>query len=186
MVIADNHISQSRWCCSLDDGNDFFGDSSFDPQEWLQGLRLVARRFLNKSTVLAMSLQNEIRGTMENANDWNNYVTQGVTTIHNINPTVLVIVSGLDYDNDLRCLKEKPKPLTVETLDNKLVFEVHLYSFSGDFESKFVQQPLSNICANIMNGFVDHAEFVIEGPNPFSLFVSEYGYDQREVNDAEN
>ena len=95
-----------------------------------------------------------------------------------------MIVSGLNFDNDLRCLKEKP--LNVSTLDNKLVFEVHLYSFSGDPESKFINQPLNNICANIINGFVDHAEFVREGPNPFPLFVSEYGYDQREVNDAEN
>ncbi|XP_023533776.1 uncharacterized protein LOC111795530 [Cucurbita pepo subsp. pepo] len=184
MVIADNHISQPRWCCSLDDGNGFFGDRYFDPQEWLQGLSLVAQRFSKKSTVVGMSLRNEIRGTNENANDWNNYVTQGVTTIHNINPNVLVIVSGLNYDNDLRCLKEKP--LNVSTLDNKLVFEVHLYSFSGDSESKFINQPLNNICANIINGFVDHAEFVTEGSNPFPLFVSEYGYDQREVNDAEN
>ncbi|XP_023536240.1 uncharacterized protein LOC111797470 [Cucurbita pepo subsp. pepo] len=38
MVIADNHMSQPRWCCSLDDGNGFFGDRYFDPQEWLQGL----------------------------------------------------------------------------------------------------------------------------------------------------
>ncbi|XP_022158418.1 uncharacterized protein LOC111024912, partial [Momordica charantia] len=37
-----------------------------------------------------------------------------------------------------------------------------------------------------MNGFIDHAGFVMEGSNPFPLFVSEYGYDQREVNDAEN
>ena len=51
MVIADNHISQPRWCCSLDDGNGFFGNNNFDPQEWLQGLSLVAQRFRNKSTV---------------------------------------------------------------------------------------------------------------------------------------
>ncbi|XP_031739087.1 glycosyl hydrolase 5 family protein-like [Cucumis sativus] len=184
MVIADNHMSQPRWCCSLDDGNGFFGNNNFDPQEWLQGLSLVAQRFRNKSTVVGMSLRNEIRGFMENANDWNKYITQGVTTIHNINSEVLVIVSGLNYDNDLRCLKEKP--LNVSTLDNKLVFEVHLYSFSGDSESKFVKQPLNNICANIMNGFIDHVGFVMQGPNPFPLFVSEYGYDQREVNDAEN
>ena len=51
MVIADNHMSQPRWCCSLDDGNGFFGNRYFDPQEWLQGLSLVAQRFNNKSTV---------------------------------------------------------------------------------------------------------------------------------------
>ena len=51
MVIADNHMSQPRWCCSLDYGNGFFGDRYFDPQEWLQGLSLVAQRFSKKSTV---------------------------------------------------------------------------------------------------------------------------------------
>ncbi|XP_022975076.1 uncharacterized protein LOC111474049 [Cucurbita maxima] len=51
MVIADNHMSQPRWCCSLDDGNGFFGDRYFDPQEWLQGLSLVVQRFSKKPTV---------------------------------------------------------------------------------------------------------------------------------------
>ena len=46
--VADNHMSQRRWCCSLDDGNGFFGDCYFDPQEWLQGLSLVAQRFFRK------------------------------------------------------------------------------------------------------------------------------------------
>ncbi|KAG6592280.1 hypothetical protein SDJN03_14626, partial [Cucurbita argyrosperma subsp. sororia] len=45
MVILDNHISQSRWCCSLDNGNGFFGDRNFNPNEWLQGLSFVAVQF---------------------------------------------------------------------------------------------------------------------------------------------
>ena len=45
MVILDNHISQSRWCCSLDDGNGFFRDRNFNPNEWLQGLSFVAVQF---------------------------------------------------------------------------------------------------------------------------------------------
>ena len=45
MVILDNHISQPRWCCSLHDGNGFFGDRNFKPIEWLRGLAYVARHF---------------------------------------------------------------------------------------------------------------------------------------------
>lgn len=45
MVILDNHISQPRWCCSLNDGNGFFGDRNFNPYEWLRGLAFVARHF---------------------------------------------------------------------------------------------------------------------------------------------
>ena len=87
-----------------------------------------------------------------------------------------MIVSGLNYDNDFRSLKGKP--LNVSTLDNKSVFEVYLYSFTRDSESKFTQQPLNNIFTNIVNGFVDPVEFVMEASNPFHLFVSEYGYDR--------
>ncbi|KAG6579537.1 hypothetical protein SDJN03_23985, partial [Cucurbita argyrosperma subsp. sororia] len=49
MVVSDNHISQPRWCWSVDDGNGFFGDRYFDPQEWLQGIRLAAQTLKSKS-----------------------------------------------------------------------------------------------------------------------------------------
>ena len=51
MVVSDNHVSQPGWCCGNDDGNGFFGDRYFDPQEWLQGLRLAAETLKNKSHV---------------------------------------------------------------------------------------------------------------------------------------
>ena len=47
-----------------------------------------------------MSLRNEIHGTNENANDLNNYVTQGVTTIHDINPNVLMIQRNPEIKNE--------------------------------------------------------------------------------------
>ena len=55
MVVSDNHISQPRWCCSVDDGNGFFGDRYFDPQEWLQGIRLAAQTLKSKSQVCLRS-----------------------------------------------------------------------------------------------------------------------------------
>ncbi|XP_022958497.1 uncharacterized protein LOC111459707 [Cucurbita moschata] len=184
MVIADNHISQPRWCCSLNDGNGFFGDRYFDPQEWLEGLRLVARRFTNKSNVVAMSLRNELRGAKSSSKDWNKYMTQGATTIHDINPNLLVIVSGLNFDNDLRCQRHNPLPLN--NLHNKLVFEVHLYSFSGATKTKFITNPLNKICSTIINGFVERAEFVMQGAEAVPLFVSEFGFDQRGTNVADD
>lgn len=51
MVVADNHISKPTWCCSNQDGNGFFGDLYFDPDEWLQGLRTVATLFKGKPQV---------------------------------------------------------------------------------------------------------------------------------------
>lgn len=51
MVVLDNHISRPGWCCSNDDGNGFFGDVDFSPDEWLQGLTAVARKYKGNAAV---------------------------------------------------------------------------------------------------------------------------------------
>lgn len=51
MVLLDNHISKPDWCCSNTDGNGFFGDRYFDPNEWMKGLSFVADRFKEKRQV---------------------------------------------------------------------------------------------------------------------------------------
>ncbi|KAK4486485.1 hypothetical protein RD792_009167 [Penstemon davidsonii] len=48
-VILDNHISQPQWCCRGNDGNGFFGDFNFNPNEWLQGLAAVATTYKSYS-----------------------------------------------------------------------------------------------------------------------------------------
>lgn len=51
MVLADNHVSDPKWCCDNDDGNGFFDDVHFSPHEWLQGLSNVANRVKGKPQV---------------------------------------------------------------------------------------------------------------------------------------
>lgn len=51
MVLADNHVSDPKWCCGHNDGNGFFGDEHFNPEEWLQGLSMIANRVKGKSQV---------------------------------------------------------------------------------------------------------------------------------------
>lgn len=51
MVLADNHVSDPKWCCDDNDGNGFFGDHQFNPNEWLQGLSNVANRVKGKPQV---------------------------------------------------------------------------------------------------------------------------------------
>lgn len=51
MVLADNHVSDPKWCCDNNDGNGFFGDQYFNSEEWLQGLSNVANRVKGKSQV---------------------------------------------------------------------------------------------------------------------------------------
>lgn len=51
MVVLDNHVSRPQWCCGDDDGNGFFGDLYFDPEEWLRGLERVAWRYRDSPQV---------------------------------------------------------------------------------------------------------------------------------------
>lgn len=51
MVVLDNHVSRPQWCCGRDDGNGFFGDLYFDVDEWVRGLKIVAKKFKGFSQV---------------------------------------------------------------------------------------------------------------------------------------
>ncbi|KAL4019131.1 hypothetical protein IC575_022770 [Cucumis melo] len=187
MIVLDNHISQPRWCCSLDDGNGFFGDRHFDALEWLQGLDYVARNFTGHSQVIGMSLRNELRGPYTNMDNWYKYVSNGSHLIHTKNPNLLVIISGVTFDTDLSFLKEKPLGYN---LHNKVVLEAHLYPFSGSEklpESKFVKKPLNVVCNQVKEKFEREAGFVVNMENePYPLWLSEFGYDLRGDNKAQN
>ncbi|KAL9679987.1 hypothetical protein QQ045_017858 [Rhodiola kirilowii] len=183
MVVLDNHVSKPMWCCSDNDGNGFFGDNYFDPTEWVQGLNLVAAKYKGKSQVVGMSLRNELRGRKQNELDWHRYMQEGAKTISNANPDLLVIASGLSYDSTLGFLRNSS--LRIDLAD-KLVYEVHRYSFTAGGRQNWLVHPLNQVCGNVKNQFEDQAGFLLNSSNPVPLFVSEFGVDQRGVNQADN
>ncbi|KAL2238275.1 uncharacterized protein LOC105164045 [Sesamum indicum] len=181
MVVLDNHVSQPKWCCSGADGNGFFGDAEFDPTEWLQGLAAVAGTYKGNSVVIGMSLRNELRGDRQNEADWYKYMQEGAKTVHQENPDCLVIVSGLSYDTNLGFLKAKPLGVN---LKNKLVYEAHWYSF-GTPADKWAAET-NHLCGAAAKTARDNYVFLTTGDNPFPLFLSEFGIDQRGANEADN
>ncbi|XP_027348375.1 glycosyl hydrolase 5 family protein-like [Abrus precatorius] len=182
MVLIDDHVSLPEWCCSNDDQNGFFGDRHFNPHEWLQGLAFIARYFKGKPNVFAMDLRNELRGSRQNVLDWHKYMSQGAKTIHEINPDLLVIVSGLNFDNDLSFLKKKGLDLN---FTNKIVYEAHIYSFSGD-QGRWNEQPVNRICNAMLKTLNEQSAFLMSGKNPVPLFISEFGYDETLGNSVDN
>lgn len=131
-----------------------------------------------------MSMRNELRGPNQTEHIWYKQIRKGGRTIHSINPNLLVIVSGLEFDTDLSFLKQKPLKLK---LPNKVVFEAHWYSFSsitGGVE--WTEQPLNQICHNRTEWFESGAAFVGTGSNPAPFFLSEFGIDLRGVNPRDN
>nr|KAJ0204966.1 hypothetical protein LSAT_V11C500285610 [Lactuca sativa] len=183
MVILDNHVSEPMWCCSNNDGNGFFGDKYFDPDEWLEGLSIVGKRYRNTPMVVAMSLRNELRGPRQNANDWYQWVRRGASTIHKVNPNVLVLISGLNYDLDFSPLKSEPLGLD-RALPNKIVYETHRYSFTEG--QRWLRQPLNQMCSNVIRDINNRATFLTTGSDPAPLFISEFGVNLMGTRQSDN
>ncbi|KAL8556702.1 hypothetical protein ACS0TY_004238 [Phlomoides rotata] len=178
MVILDNHVSQPQWCCGNTDGNGFFGDKYFDPNEWLSGLHIAATRYKDTPAVVGMSLRNELRGPRQNDKDWYKYVEQGARRINTDNPKLLILISGLNYDLNLGFLNGHPLNLNIQ---NKIVYEIHRYAF--DKSSKFWSER--DACGKFTGEFHSGAGFLTEGKNAAPLFVTEFGINQAKTEPSE-
>ena len=104
MVLFDNQVSRSEWCCSTDDGNGWWNDAYFNVTEWLYSLQALSSHYAAiQPNAVAYSLRNELRTDKpfeQQVADWLYYVPQGVDALHTGDPTALVFVSGLGYDTD--------------------------------------------------------------------------------------
>ncbi|XP_057950291.1 glycosyl hydrolase 5 family protein-like [Malania oleifera] len=170
MVILDNHLSKPGWCCSSNDGNGFFGDTFFNPDDWLTGLTRMAALFNDTPYVVGMSLRNELRGPKQNPNAWYRYMQRGAETVHAANPNALVILSGLSYDTDLSFIQRRAVTLTFA---GKHLFEFHWYSFS--FGNDFGKGNVNQACGKAVQTVMSRGGFVLEKGWP--LLVSEFGAD---------
>ncbi|XP_031124179.1 glycosyl hydrolase 5 family protein-like [Ipomoea triloba] len=184
MMVLDNQVSEPMWCCANNDGNGFFGDKYFDPKEWLQGLATVASLYKDTPMVVGISLRNELRGPLQNESVWYKNVEKGAKTLNRANPNLLVIISGLDYDLDFRFLKQKP--LGLNMMRKKMVYETHRYAFSEGQSKMWEAGPLNKVCYNITQEMEDKEGFLLIGKDAAPLFVSEFGIDQREVSEPDN
>ncbi|KAL5702391.1 cellulase [Ranunculus cassubicifolius] len=179
MVILDNHISVPGWCCSPEDGNGFFGDHYFYPLLWLKGLEKMATLFKDTKNVVGMSLRNELRGPNQNVTVWRKYMQEGAEIVHKANPDVLVILSGLSSDNDLRFLKGQQVKVS---FTKKLVFEVHQYGVS--IKDGWVKGNPNDVCGKFISTFMSNAGYLLK--HGFPLFLSEFGGDQGGTNVNDN
>ncbi|XP_062117025.1 glycosyl hydrolase 5 family protein-like [Humulus lupulus] len=179
MVILDNHVSKPSWCCSDSDGNGFFGDKYFDPDLWIEGLTRMASLFKGVGNVVGISLRNELRGPKQNVEDWYKYMQSGAEAVHSANPDLLVIFSGLGYDQDLSFLRDRAVDLT---FSGKLVFEVHWYAFSDG--NAWENGNANQVCEAVFRKRMRSSWFLLD--QGFPLFVSEFGVDQRGINDNDN
>ncbi|KAJ8768547.1 hypothetical protein K2173_022654 [Erythroxylum novogranatense] len=183
LVLLDNHVSMPIWCCSDNDGNGFFGDTYFEAQEWINSLITVAQRYKGKSQVIGIGTRNEMRGPQQNETLWYKYITEAANKIHEVNPDVLVVASGLNYATDLSFLKAKPLGFN---LNNKLVLEAHSYAWSTGDGNSWLNQPLNEVCAQKIQLIDGKFGFLNNGENAVPIFIGEFGLNQQNVSSLED
>jgi hypothetical protein len=91
----------------------------------------------------------------------------------------LVILSGLNNDNDLAFLNRRPVHLS---FSSKLAFEVHWYSFSDPHQ--WLAGNPNQVCARVAASVARRTLYLLDRGWP--VFLSEFGVDNRSGNAADN
>ncbi|PSN68792.1 glycosyl hydrolase family 5 protein-like protein/cellulase [Corynespora cassiicola Philippines] len=185
-VHLDNHMSKGAWCCSGNDGNAWFGDRYFNVEKWKRGLQYMAEHvwMIGKAwpNLVSIGLRNEFRRPDSAGSslpyDWPTWYTQNVAAadvVNKANPNILIFLSGLDYDTNLRPIPwaddiggGKKFQLTDFKYANKLALELHNYQTSTS-DCPGMEGGLWN------NGFRATGERAV---NKMPVVLTEFGFTQ--------
>ena len=66
MVILDNHVSDSGWCCSSTDGNGLWYTDNYPASQWMSLWQKMVQRYTENKFVIGVDLRNELRTTTVN------------------------------------------------------------------------------------------------------------------------
>ncbi|KAE9373559.1 glycoside hydrolase family 5 protein, partial [Stipitochalara longipes BDJ] len=191
-VHLDNHVSKAMWCCSLTDGNSWFGDTYFDTDKWIRGLSYMATHGkANWQTFSSMGLRNELRPALTGApnlqpytwSTWKTYMTAAASAIYSTNPDVLIYFSGLESDFNI-----EPAVGGSTLLDPGFSFDVASYEWAHKlvFEMHEYDENISSSCPiyeTILESFGADATTRTTG-NRGPLVISEWGHDETDASDA--
>lgn len=132
MVILDNHVSRSDWCCNEKDGNGLWYNREYPENHWIEDWKTLARRYKAQPNVVAVDLRNELRsgaqwGGSDPVLDWHAAAERGGNAILAENPSLLIMVEGTKYSLDFAGAANLPVRLAVP---NRLVYSPHNYGWS--------------------------------------------------------
>lgn len=152
-VLLNNHSTTIHWCCNYDFNGLWFGRNDFYSQttdDWISDWKMLAKRYHNNPFVIGADLRNEVRPLRKNGlplpknpnwgrknkRDWHLAASRAGNAIHEIQPNWLIVVEGINARVHFFCQLTFPhlKPVVKKPIklnvSNKLVYEVHNYSFS--------------------------------------------------------
>jgi len=158
-VILDNHSTTSEWCCNYDFNGLWHHTAWFSStyqqtsEMWQHDWLMMVERYKENPAVIAADLRNEVR-TMRwgstylpeipqwgggGDNDWRQAAQSAGNAMLKVNPNLLILVEGINWQGLVDRLGSGHRPLLqpVQELPlrlrvpNKLVYSVHQYSFTG-------------------------------------------------------
>lgn len=138
MVILNSHNSVAGWVGvgeRVPQG--LWHTAEFTTHAWVASLAALALRYKDDPLVVGIDIRNEIHdqdgvvitwGKTDDADtDWKAATLLADAAIRQVNPDVLVIVSGLSLAYDLRAMQD------LQNYRSKYVFTTHVYTFSWWF-----------------------------------------------------
>ncbi|WP_423137456.1 cellulase family glycosylhydrolase [Microbacterium sp. HMH0099] len=134
-VILDRHRPGS------DAQSQLWYTSAYSEQRWIDDWKMLAARYKNDSTVIGVDLHNEPNGPAcwgcgDPARDWAAAATRAGNAVLSVNPNLLIVVEGVDRQNDgtytwwgggLKDARTTPITLSVP---NRVVYSPHDYPAS--------------------------------------------------------
>jgi aryl-phospho-beta-D-glucosidase BglC (GH1 family) len=147
LVILNNHTTHAMWCCGFDDDGLWY-TSDYGEERWLADWDMLVKRYTANPRVVGADLRNELRPAKTNgtivptfvnwgqggAGDWAAAAKRAGDRLLQDNPSLLIVVEGIDSADNLTGVKTAPIALAVP---GKLVYEAHQYGFfpspPGDF-----------------------------------------------------
>eukprot|EP00411_Alexandrium_monilatum_P083199 CAMPEP_0175726924 /NCGR_PEP_ID=MMETSP0097-20121207/48516_1 /TAXON_ID=311494 /ORGANISM="Alexandrium monilatum, Strain CCMP3105" /LENGTH=514 /DNA_ID=CAMNT_0017034725 /DNA_START=83 /DNA_END=1624 /DNA_ORIENTATION=- len=138
MVILNNHVSSTGWCCTLTDGEGLWYTSVYSQDAWLRGVRVMAARYSHDPLVVGFDLRNEIRpsvlgnpvwGSGENTTDWSMAAVKAAQEVLQVNHNMLIIISGLYFSIFLCDVPRRPVHELVPSMRGRTIYTSHEYKW---------------------------------------------------------
>ncbi|MFY1692834.1 glycoside hydrolase family 5 protein [Plantactinospora sp. WMMB782] len=133
MVIPNNHRSRGNWCCDEAHGDGLWHTPQYPESAWTEDCKFMVARYRHRPHVIGAELRNEIRpdpsqglaptwGDGDPLTDWRAAAIRGGNAVLSVNPRLLIIVGGMDYQSNLRGARDFPVTLA---LSHRLVYATH-------------------------------------------------------------
>lgn len=133
MVIINNHVSKSGWCCNVAQDEGLWYVPGYNESCWINSLVGLAQKYKANPLVVAFDLRNEPHDTPvgpltwgdgNRKSDWAMAAERAGNEVLQASPDVLIVVSAICFCMDLRPMKRHQINLMYP---NRVVYEVHNY-----------------------------------------------------------